>query len=278
MKKYEETLLKKLKLNNTKDKPLSNVKNAIGSIAFSKGNPLSKTEIGIQVNTYFLQIQGGFPTIFILPPALPANLQTYLPCFLFGLNDFGGGFYNAFKVIQPDGGWVALNPLIFGVIFSGIYEYNIVIGDNQMLPILSRGDLVFWFTNTQGLPPITYHAYVVVHCNNVAYGTFLQSLWSDLITIDLLRYIVPVADILQFNNPLVFGYQSLFGKLYTDNIDPRMYITSRNVQQQIADIPLDLPIDKAMFLGFKIDVQFQQLNFVLFVKKVEALTHKISNK
>jgi hypothetical protein len=76
----------------------------------------------------------------------------------------------------------------------------------------------------------------------------------------------------------MFGYQSLFGKLYTDNIDPRMYVTSKDFQQQISDIPLNLPIDKAMFIGFLIDVFCQQINMVLFVKKVEALTHRKSTR
>ena len=78
--------------------------------------------------------------------------------------------------------------------------------------------------------PDLYSAEVIIHCENVAYATFLNSFVSDLITINTLRYIVPIANINQFINPVVFGYQTLFGKLYTDNIDPRNFITSTDFQ------------------------------------------------
>ena len=123
-----------------------------------------------------------------------------------------------------------------------------------------------------GVP--NFLAWVIVHCNNVAYGTFLNSFVSDLITIDTIRYIVPIANVAQFINPITFATQSLFGKVYSDNIDPRLYITSRDFQQQISDLPINLPIDKSLMMATQIDVFCQQLSFVLFVKKVEPLTHK----
>ena len=93
-----------------------------------------------------------------------------------------------------------------------------------------------------------------------------------MITISQIRYFVP--NINQFVNPVFFGYQTLFGKTTFDSLDPRMYILSTSMQQAICDIPLNLPIDKNLMIGMQIDVFCQAINWVLFVEKVEPLTHK----
>jgi hypothetical protein len=121
---------------------------------------------------------------------------------------------------------------------------------------------------------VNYAALISIHCDNVAYGTFLNSFVSDLITIDTIRYIVSIANINQFINPLLFAYQTLFGKLFTDSIDPRMYITNKDFQQQICDIPVNLPIDKAVMILTNINPACQNFSLMLFVSKVEPLTHK----
>ena len=161
----------------------------------------------------------------------------------------------------------------------GIYGYNKSFVLSQDV---HKGDLVqtFNFINRVVQTGISYNyvdyytAEVIVHCNNVAFGTFLNSFVSDLITINTLRYVVPIANIAQFINPLVFGYQTLFGKTFTDNIDPRNYITNKDFQQQIADIPVSLPIDKAVMLGTEMDFDCPTFDVILFVEKIEPLTHK----
>jgi hypothetical protein len=164
----------------------------------------------------------------------------------------------------------------------GIFGYNksFVLSEGVV-----KGDLVQTFnavikTNYTNPASVTnayidiYTAEIIVHCNNVAFGTFLNSFVSDLITINTLRYIVPIANIDQLINPLKFGYQTLFGKTFTDDIDPRQFITSRDFQQQISDIPINLPIDKQVMLGTHIDYNCPKFDMILFVEKVEPLTHK----
>jgi len=264
MKQHEKILFEKLQHNNLSgDVPLKNIRNALGSVAHAVGNPLSKTEIVLQFTTFF-QDNLGNP---ILPAALPVALQTAIPFFIFGLTDFYGGYLKANQIVHTGGGWQQANVLngfgiynldVFGVVGVG---FNVVAGDfiNTFIPIN---------------PAFNIAATTCIHCNNIAYGTFLNSFVSDLITIDLIRYIVPIANINQFINPIIFGIQSLFGKTSSDSIDPRMYITSKDFQQQRADIPINLPIDKTLIAAFQMDVFCQQASWVLFVKKVEALTHK----
>ena len=154
---------------------------------------------------------------------------------------------------------------------TGIYGYN---KNTTLSQSTQRGDCVTTYSAYNYPDPILYTCEVIIHCNNVAYGTFLNSFVSDLITINTLRIIVPIANINQFINALTFGYQTLFGKTYTDDIDPRMYITSTDFQQQICDIPINLPIDKAAMLMTYVDILCTNFQIILFVEKIESLTHK----
>lgn len=281
MNNYEKRLLSHLQEDNSQSKndPLADVKNAMGEIAFSAGNPLTKTEITLQITLTYWDTATGLQ---VLPGALPVNLQTKLPVFLFGLTDFYGGFAKN-KLIS------GINTLIGNPNWTMFNSFTTALGTQQMAGIIGNsstdavirqfvpagmtydsGDLVLLFYG--GAAAIL--AVLKVHCNNVSYGTFLNSFVSDLITINSMRLIVPIANINQFLNPLIFGYQTLFGKTFSDNVDPRQYITSTDFQQQICDIPIQLPIDKAALLQFDIIYTCQSMSIVLFVEKVEPLTHK----
>ena len=285
MNNYEKRLLSHLQEDNSKDKndPLGNVKNAMGEIAFVSGNPLTKTEITLQISIRYFD---DFTSAPLLPGALPLALQTKLPVFLFGLTDYYGGYTKCrtFSQISNNNlipnqwslqgtstraGVNQLGVSIFGLNGNDaiIQQFGVFIAGTYV-----PGDLIFLFFGNGGVSGVW--SIMIVHCNNVAYGTFLNSFVSDLITINTIRYIVPIANINQFVHPLRFGYQTLFGKTDFDSIDPRMYITSTDFQQQIADIPIKLPIDKAVMLLTDIDTACQNISMVLFVEKVEPLTHK----
>jgi hypothetical protein len=255
----------------------------MGEIAYSAGNPLTKTEINLQISIRYFD---DFTSAPLLPAALPAALQTKIPVFLFGLTDYYGGYTKSRTFAQ-----ISNNNLIPNIwslqgtsTRAGVNQLGVsIFGLNGNDAIIQQfgvfiagtyvpGDLIFLFFGNGGVSGVW--AIMIVHCNNVAYGTFLNSFVSDLITINTIRYIVPIANINQFVHPLRFGYQTLFGKTEFDSIDPRMYITSTDFQQQIADIPIRLPIDKAVMLLTDIDVACQNISMVLFVEKVEPLTHK----
>lgn len=275
MKRYEKELLNHLSGNTNIDNvPLQNVKNAMGSIGFVKGNPLTKTDINISVNIYYVDIAIGN----LLPAAaLPAVLQQgVFPIYIFGLMDYLGGYRRAEQTITHNpslwGGYTTVATPGFGIFNNEVFWSNVTSVAAVFGNLVVGGDFVSFYTAVVG--GVRYVAMIVIHCNNVSYGTFLNSFVSDLITVNTLRYILPIANINQFDNTLLFIYQTLFGKSVSDQIDPRMYITSKDFQQQICDIPVNLPIDKALIMAFYLNATCQQVNFILFVEKVEALTNR----
>jgi len=275
MKKYEKQLLDNLEYKKLPEEmPLKNVKEGLGSIAYIVGNPLSKTEITLNISLYFGAWAGAYAQV--APCALPANLQFPVPISIFGLTDFYGGNH-VIRRLLPSPAWDIQAGSQFG-----IYNYNYYFRTATtnipafLVPLLDSGDMVICYGQRgwTGFAPNIYAAFVVIHCDNVSYGTLLNSFVSDLITIDTMRMLVPIANINQYINPLVFATQTLFGKVYSDSVDPRMYQTSKDFQNQIADIPLNLPIDKSVMIAFEMDIFCPTVDLVLFVKKVEPLTHK----
>lgn len=267
IKRAEQLLYSKLQTSKY-DEPLKNVKNALGSMRFAKGNPLTKTEISIQVQSFFVDNVLN-P---ILPAALPVNLQTSLPVYLFGLTDYYAGYLKSTIINPISQGWRFNSALALPSVGIWGHTLNITIAPLVFDIQLTNGDLVLLFTDQ----PLVWNfaAMIRIHCNNVAYGTFLNSFVSDLITISVLRSIIPGININQFVNPFIISIQSLFGKVASDSIDPRQYILSKDFQQQIVDIPINLPIDKNLILSYQLDIFCQQMSFVLFVQKIEPLTHK----
>jgi hypothetical protein len=139
-------------------------------------------------------------------------------------------------------------------------------------PVAQVGDVFYQGTVT--IAGQVYDFVITIHCNNIAYGTFLHGFVSDIVVLNMIRITVPGVNVNQLINNLVFGYQSLFGKLKTDSIDPRTYITSATFQQQIADIPINLPIDKNLILCYYQEFDCQQLNLILSVSKIQPLQLK----
>lgn len=281
MRSYEKRLLGHLQEDNSQGKndPLADVKNAMGQIAYSAGNPLTKTEITLQITLEYFDFTASAP---ILPAALSPDLQKSLPVFLFGLTDFYGGYYKNRLLSQMPffnnvGRWILPDYINLAAFQTslGIVGFNTSnSGIAGMFQPITAGDLIICYSGIQLSNAHQIIALLKIHCNNVAYGTFLNSFVSDLITINTLRLIVPIANINQYLNALTFGYQTLFGKLTTDNVDPRMYITSTDFQQQICDIPIQLPIDKAALLQYQLNYDCTFMSIVLFVEKIEPLTHK----
>jgi len=247
------------------------IKEGMGSLALVKGNPDYIEEISL--NIYIQYYTAGAVPGFVLPAALPVELQTYLPLYIFGLTDFYSSYHKCRTLVDAPGvppnfwAWD-----IFGIADLGIWEFNKV--DTGVVAEYDAGDMVFSFRAVD-LLGLVYWANVVIHCNSIAYGTFLQSFVSDLIFVNSLRYVVPIANINQFLNPLIFGYQTLFGRFHTDTLDPRAFITNKDFQQQIADIPINLPIDKSVMLALRLNFDCNNFNMKFFVNKVEPLTHKV---
>jgi hypothetical protein len=272
MTRTEKQLLKDITRSNwdAQGDLLSNVKAGMGELRALEGNPFFKAEISLQVELFFTE-----NNLEILPAALPPVLQTQFPVFLFGLTDWYAGYVNGRRIVQVIPPW-ALAPMS-----TGVFTYNgFVPGPLAILLAhgIQEGDIFFqYFANVGGL---IYLANIIIHCTNLAYGTFLNSFVSDLIIVNGFRYFLPIVigagglPVInnQFDNNLIFGYQTLFGKLRTDNIDPKMYNLSTDFQNNIVDIPAKFPLDKNMQMGFYQNFDCLNVSFLLFVSKVEPLT------
>lgn len=272
IRRSETVLLRKLAEKSKPDELLKNTREGLGSIAYVEGNPLTKTEISINVDTWFVAIGGGAP-IIIAPAALPAALQTQIPVYLLSLMDYFGGFNRLHSICPVGGGWFPDNGDTIGIFGSGDFNAGGFLPLGFLAANAMQGDMFLGYYDVAvGVP--AFKAIIRIRCNNVSYGTFIKSFVSDLITISVLRYVVALADINQFLNPIIFGYQTLFGKVFTDSVDPRMYVKPDDFQEQISDIPINLPIDKAILIGTQISTFCQHFSWTLFVSKVEPLTHK----
>jgi hypothetical protein len=103
-----------------------------------------------------------------------------------------------------------------------------------------------------GAAATTVVAETLIHCPNVPYSSLLSALSSDLVTLNMIRYVVPAAAVAQFANQITLIKGSLFGKVSTDTLDPQTFITPATFQPQIADIPITLPIDKNLIAATQI--------------------------
>lgn len=256
----EKELLKQFKTKNN-HKPFENIRSEIGELRYIPGNPKFKAEISIQVNKYYFQDMGGGVLVPVLPAALPGILQVSIPIYLFGLTDYLGGYAKSRNVKPVIGAWWLQQYVIWT---PGV--------PNPAFPLAQIGDLVFVYN--AGALGNNYICLVYIHCNNVAYGTFLNSFVSDIIVLNMLRYTVPIANLNQLVNELTFGYQSLFGRVKTDSTDPQTYITQQTFQLQIADIPISLPIDKNIFMTTYMQFDCMVMNFILAVSQIKPLTLK----
>jgi len=266
-------LLSKEGVPSHSEEPLKNIKSGMGELSQIVGNPLFKAEITLQITTFFGEWNGA-NYVQIAPAALPAFVQFPFPVYIFGLTDFYGGF-SACRRLFLSSAWDINQGSQFGI-FNYNYYFRVVgtAIPPFLMPLLEDGDLVMCISQMgwSGIPPNLYSVFIRVHCNNIAYGTFLHSFASDLIYVNNMRLFVDPAGINQYANPLIFGYQTLFGKLRSDSVSPRMYQLPSEPQNAIVDIPVKYPVDKNLMIVIPMDIFCQRLDLTLFVEKIEPLT------
>lgn len=258
--KLLDTLKGKQPVNS--EEPFKNIKNALGSLANVKGNPLTKAEVRLQVSLRYYN--PGAPAV-VLPAALPAAMQTRLPVYLFGLTDSWGSYNNLVSLLPPFAPW---NKPRYGVNDcspAGIWGQTSEFSGGALA---ITGDWCDWGDGLQSYFNFPNYAGVIIHCNNVAYGTFLNNFTSDTIYLSKIRFFIPLANINQLDNPIFFSYQSQFGSKAIDSIDLKMYGLSTNMQPNIIDLPVNMPVDKNFSMGFYQNFDCTDLSMILFIEKV----------
>jgi hypothetical protein len=227
----------------------SGVKASISQIV---GNPAFKAEITLQVFVrYYSQAAVGTPVA-----AVPgAGQQTNLPVYFFGNIDLGANYARARQLVPGGAGWTYADTAVIRVgdgrtgyfplpHAAASVEY---ISGSIFFNLAQNGDLLFLIPMAgfiAGAAGTTVTAEILIRCPNVPYTSLLSALNSDLITLNMIRYVVPAAAVAQLGQQVTLIKSSLFGKAATDTIDPQTFITPGTFQPQIADIPITVDIDK----------------------------------
>ena len=224
------------------------------------GNPAFKAEVSFQVTVrYYSQAVVGTPA----PVVPPAGQQNPLPLYLFGNIDKAANYSRARQLVPGGAGFTYADMAVIPVGIGEVSYYPLphaaasveyvsgTIFNNIALP----GDMLFLIPMAgfvAGAAATTVTAEILIRCPNVPYLSLLAALSSDLVTLNMIRYVVPAAAVAQLAQQITFIKGSLFGKVSTDTLDPQTFITPGTFQPQIADIPITLPIDKNLIVATQI--------------------------
>lgn len=254
----------------------------VGALSQVVGNPAFKAEITLQVFVrYYSQAVVGTPAA-VVPGAAQ---QTNLPLYLFGNTDSHAGFARARQQVPGGGGWNYADMKIIRV-GNGEVDYKPLphaaasvdyVSGTIFNNLAQNGDILFMIPMAgfvAGAAATTVTAEILVRCPNVPYSTFLASLNSDKIVINMIRYVVPAAAVAQLGQQVTFIRQSLFGKTSVDTLDPQTFVTPGTFQPQIADIPITTEVDKNFIAATEIQYTAavpMQLTWTLTVSTINKL-------
>ncbi len=284
----EQALLEKLQgsdsLELVKGGQISTSRGVGAALSQIVGNPPFKAEISLNIHTrYYSQAAVGTPVV-VAAAAIPVAQQTTLPVYIFGNSDFAANYARARQIVPGGGGWnyadmkviiggkgeVGYHPLPHAAA-SVEYQSGTVFNN-----LLNNGDVLFvipMLLFVAGVAGTTITAEIQVTCANVPYTTLIDSLSSDLITLNMIRYTVGALLVAQLTNQITLIRQSLFGKTNTDTLDPNTYITGGTYNPNIADIPITIPIDKNLVLSTVINFDAILINWVVTVATIKKLTN-----
>lgn len=259
----------------------SSVSKSLGaSLSAIKGNPPFKGEVALQISVkYYSQGVAGTP-VDTAPSALPTALKTQYPVYFFGKGDLRANYAKASSLVNL----AAWDEDKMSVIVGGQNAQSVIYPDsaNPTTPYaigsvvnnrLAKGDVLLVIPMsgfTAGASATTVIAEVLIHCNNVAYSTMIDALASDILGINMIRYTVDPSQTSQLNNQIEIIKQSPLGKTSSDSLDPNTYITGQTFNNNISDIPINLPVDKNLGLATLVNydvVSFTWTVTFLYVNK-----------
>lgn len=241
----------------------------------TQGNPAFTAQFDLALKLlYFTENGAGVYTLKTPAQILAAqpSLATKLPSFLFGQADYSGGFArlkSAFPIVV----WSYGVPFIYGTgdTRPGV---SFSVFDTTVTAQLVQGDLVQPFTAVLG--GVNYVALSVIRCNQVAYGTLLASLSSDMFQMNMIRYIMAdtsAVGLAQYANNINIFKQSLFGKFDSDFVSPNSFKLPEQMQDGVIDIPIVKGVDKQIALATLINYDTPNVQWSLFVAMVNKLSY-----
>lgn len=220
-------------------------------LAAASGNPQFTAQFDVNFTLLYATLNTGTGAFTLRDAAYmlanAASLATKLPFFLFGNSDFSGGFARL-RSAFPLQVWQYGTPFVYGT------QATPTVAGAQLTStitdLLVPGDLVMPFTAVVG--GVTYTAYSIIRCTQVAYGTLLAALSSDTFKITMIRYILPDTTstyLRQYANNINIFDQSLFGKFDSDFVSPNSFKLPEQMQDGVIDVPLIQGVDKQISLA-----------------------------
>lgn len=236
------------------------------------GNPGFTAQFDVSIKLlYFTENGSGVYTSKTAAQILVAQptLATKLPSFIFGNSDYSGGFARL-RAAFPINVWTYDIPFVYGV--GGQADGHFSTFDASVTALLVTGDLVMPFWATIG--GVNYVALSIVRCTQVAYGTLLSALSSDMFQMNMIRYIMSdttAVGLAQYANNINVFKQSLFGKFDSDFVSPNSFKLPEQQQDGVIDIPLVKFIDKQIALATLVNYDTPNVQWSIFVAQVNKL-------
>lgn len=207
----------------------------------------------IEVKRLFTDVGGEI----IDKNTLPAELKTKTPFYLFGAYDFNGGFFLANSQNAPVGGWFYSFSFIQGVNLTPLFG----IGLNQIRQFIKNGDLVHVLTDNLDAP--TYFCFTIIHANNAGYGGLLADCYVKPLLINSFNYQPETLD--QYNEQLLFIFNDKLGRIKTQSVEPRIYLSSMNYQDLLLFMPVKMEVNTHIsmcsYLQFQNDTIIFNFNY-----------------
>jgi len=229
----------------------------LGSITHLKNNPPMKAEFDLN----FL-LKYGSGGVEVTPAALPAPIQVKQPYVVFGNTDYRGAYFRALTDNPLQGGWAIRQIGVFG---RDVFSLATV----PIESVVEFGDLVFEYEVTSGA---VYYAYVIIKCQQVAYGSLLSATSSDTFEMINIRFNIPdTTKVAQYNQNISIYSLSLFGKTETDRLTPTAFKNPEQFQVGIVDIPLVREMNKQTGFAGYMDFDVEQFTWSFAVKAFNVI-------
>jgi len=241
------------------------------------GNPTFSAQFDMNTSLRFFSqdVATGLAWLAVTPADLliaEPTMATRLSAFYFGFSDFNAGYANAVSQF-PLNVWQYAGVGIRGKdqnpenIFGS--NWDALVGTQ-----MAQGDVILHYVAVSGGGVLIYHAYVILRCTQVAYGTLLNAMASDRFVINNIRYIltdVTAPGLLQYANNIALLTLSLYGKANKDFVSPNSFKQPKDFQNGIIDLPLKRGMDKEQTLATYVNYNIADYQWSVFVWS----THKI---
>lgn len=240
------------------------------SLGRGRNNPNFSATLQLSLLKYYFTVVTATGVYTeVAAAALDADLKNNLPFFVFGNADYAGGYSKAVSVYPVNANWVFIGSFIYGKdsIPDSVDEL-----DSTVTAKLERGDQLQLYTSAQPGAGTTSLAVLIIRSSQVAMGTLLDSLNSDMFTLNEIRYAIPDSTkIAQFNNQIALFKQTNFGKFNGDYVDPNTFKDPYQQQTNIINVPLKYPIDKNKIIILDTDFDCINISWGIFISVVSRL-------